>query len=122
MGFEFIIFPSSSLCLYLSLLHEADAVVGNSSSGLSEAPSVGTATVNVGARQGGRLHGPSVIDCEPNRVSIGAAIDRVLADEDFEFENPYDLGEAAAKITQVLEDIESFQPLLHKKFHRLGAA
>ena len=47
-----------------------DGVVGNSSSGLIEAPSLGTGTLNIGDRQRGRLKADSVIDCAPNRDAI----------------------------------------------------
>ncbi|MEZ5667346.1 MAG: UDP-N-acetylglucosamine 2-epimerase [Alphaproteobacteria bacterium] len=63
---------------YLSALALADAVVGNSSSGLIEAPAAGTPTVNIGGRQDGRLRAPSVIDCPLESAAISAAIRRAL--------------------------------------------
>ena len=66
---------------YLSALSLADAVVGNSSSGLIEAPAAGTPTVNVGGRQDGRLRAPSVIDCLLEPSAIVAAIRRALGAE-----------------------------------------
>jgi GDP/UDP-N,N'-diacetylbacillosamine 2-epimerase (hydrolysing) len=60
--------------LYLSCLKFVDGVVGNSSSGLLEAPSFGIGTINIGARQKGRLKASSVIDCEPRKDSISAAL------------------------------------------------
>jgi GDP/UDP-N,N'-diacetylbacillosamine 2-epimerase (hydrolysing) len=59
---------------YLSCLRHVDGVVGNSSSGLAEAPSFPKGTVNIGDRQKGRLRAESVIDCAPERESISAAI------------------------------------------------
>ena len=53
--------------LYLSCMRLVDGVVGNSSSGLIEAPSLGIGTVNIGDRQKGRLRASSVIDCPPDR-------------------------------------------------------
>lgn len=64
---------------YLSLMREADAIVGNSSSGITEAPALGKATVNVGGRQDGRLKASSVIDCAGDARSISAAIARALS-------------------------------------------
>lgn len=64
---------------YLSLLKHCDAVIGNSSSGLIEAPSLGAPTVNIGDRQKGRLRAPSVIDCAESPASIAAAIRRALS-------------------------------------------
>lgn len=64
---------------YLSLMREADAVVGNSSSGITEAPALRRATVNVGGRQDGRLKASSVIDCAGDAAAIAAAIGRALS-------------------------------------------
>lgn len=66
---------------YLSLMREADVIVGNSSSGITEAPALRRATVNVGGRQDGRLKAGSVIDCAADAGSIAAAIRRALSAE-----------------------------------------
>lgn len=66
---------------YLSCLAQVDGVVGNSSSGLLEAPSFRKGAVNIGDRQRGRLQAESVINCEPNRESISAALRRLYSDE-----------------------------------------
>ena len=66
---------------YLSLMRQADVIVGNSSSGITEAPALQKATVNIGDRQKGRLKAASVIDCPEKSLDIIAAIERVLADE-----------------------------------------
>lgn len=61
---------------FLRLLIEADLIVGNSSSGIIEAPPAGTPSVNVGSRQQGRQRGgPCVVDADESLESIGAAID-----------------------------------------------
>ena len=64
--------------LYLSLLSEVDAVVGNSSSGIIEAPAFGTPTVNIGDRQKGREQAPSIIDCSFDVADIAKAITTAL--------------------------------------------
>lgn len=66
---------------YLSLLKHADVVIGNSSSGVTEAPVVGTPTVNIGTRQDGRVKAPSVVDCGETADEIAAAITRCLSIE-----------------------------------------
>lgn len=66
---------------YLSLLCEADVVLGNSSSGILEAPTARTPTVNIGDRQRGRLKAPSVIDCDGAADAISAAIEKALSPE-----------------------------------------
>lgn len=66
---------------YLSAMKHCAAVIGNSSSGIIEAPAMGVPTVNIGTRQLGRLKASSVIDCEPDRASIAAAIKRAVSAE-----------------------------------------
>ncbi len=66
---------------YMSLVKHADVVLGNSSSGIIEAPLLRTATVNIGNRQTGRLRAPSIIDCAANTEAIGAAIAEALTPE-----------------------------------------
>ena len=87
---------------YLSLLRLADVVVGNSSSGIIEAPSLGVPTVNIGNRQGGRTHGSSVINCAVDRKEIQSAIEVALKlgrSPSMEgFPNPYCWGETAKTI------------------------
>ena len=65
---------------YLSLMREADVIVGNSSSGLTEAPALKKATVNIGDRQKGRLKAASVIDVSENCQGITSAIQLALSD------------------------------------------
>lgn len=64
---------------YLSCMAQVDGVVGNSSSGLAEAPSFSKGTINIGDRQRGRLQATSVINCEPTRQSISAALERLYS-------------------------------------------
>lgn len=99
---------------YLSCIAQVDGVVGNSSSGLAEVPSFKKGTINVGDRQRGRLQAASVINCEPARQSIAAALER-LYDLDFQASlnqvvNPYGESGASEKIiaaikTMVLDDV-----------------
>ena len=73
--------PSLGALRYLSALHCASVVVGNSSSGIVEVPSTGTVTVDVGPRQQGRLCGPSVLHCAETREDISKAVATALGDE-----------------------------------------
>ncbi|MBP3193949.1 UDP-N-acetylglucosamine 2-epimerase [Natronogracilivirga saccharolytica] len=66
---------------YLSALKHAACIVGNSSSGIIEAPSLKTGTVNIGNRQKGRVRAESVIDCEPDSDAIASAIKTCLSTE-----------------------------------------
>ena len=105
---------------FLSCMKHVDGVVGNSSSGLIEAPALKTGTVNIGDRQRGRLRAQSVIDCEPVESAIRIALDRLFSD-DFQFTlndvvNPYGHGGASAKVVQQLEII-NLDSILKKHFY-----
>jgi GDP/UDP-N,N'-diacetylbacillosamine 2-epimerase (hydrolysing) len=113
---------SSSLgqLLYLSALKEVDLVIGNSSSGLVEAPSFCTPTVNIGNRQRGRLKAQSVIDCEENKEAVEQGIIYALSEE-FQIKskktiNPYFKNNTSKEILSLLKNI-SIEGLLVKNFH-----
>lgn len=110
---------------YLSCLGQVDAVVGNSSSGLIEAPSFRIGTVNIGDRQAGRLKAASVIDCAPQTDAIRTALARALSpafrEEIATVVNPYGEGGASEAIVRVLRE-HPLEGLLKKRFHDLGPA
>ena len=72
------VYTSLGQLRYLSCLSQVDGMVGNSSSGLLEAPAFKIGTVNIGDRQKGRLTSQSVIDCAPTRKSITAALKTIF--------------------------------------------
>ncbi len=114
------VFASMGILRYLSCMQWVDGVVGNSSSGLTEAPSFRIGTVNIGDRQRGRLKAASVIDCEPERERIGAAI-KQLYEYDFRVQlqqviNPYGDGGASQKIVATIRAC-SLDGLLKKTFY-----
>ncbi|KQV95919.1 UDP-N-acetylglucosamine 2-epimerase [Rhizobacter sp. Root1221] len=115
------VYSSLGQLRYLSLLSQADAVVGNSSSGLYEAPSFHVPTVDIGDRQRGRLAPASVIHCEPERDSIRSAIAQALELDCSAVSNPYGDGESAKRIVAVLADLPSRDVLLKKHFHLIEA-
>ena len=78
-----IAFISMGHMNYLSTLQFVDGVVGNSSSGLAEAPTFKIGTINIGDRQKGRLKAKSVIDCKPTKESVQNAFKRLYS-EDFQ--------------------------------------
>ncbi len=104
---------------YLSLLSGAKFVLGNSSSGLLEAPSFTVPTINVGKRQDGRPRAKSVIDVECDEIQIINGIQSVIAREDVSSlqiaENPYGKPGASKKITDILCTYD-FEALLPKRF------
>lgn len=101
---------------YLPLLARCDAVVGNSSSGLTEAPAVQTPTVDIGLRQAGRLAGPSVIHVGAESIEIGEAIRRAMNGDVRGFDNPYGDGHSSPRIVQRLIEAPDRDTLLRKRF------
>tara|TARA_Y100001968_G_scaffold317880_1_gene347419 strand:+ start:2721 stop:3899 length:1179 start_codon:yes stop_codon:yes gene_type:complete len=100
---------------YLSCLSLFDIIIGNSSSGILEAPTFNIATINLGRRQEGRLRSGSVIDCGTSDIEINDAVKKALTPEFRELckssQNPYGVGGASSKIIDVLERVD---------FSRLG--
>jgi GDP/UDP-N,N'-diacetylbacillosamine 2-epimerase (hydrolysing) len=103
-----VCFDSLGQLRYLSVMQFVHAVAGNSSSGLIEAPSFRIGTINIGDRQKGRVKAASVIDCEPQRESIGQALRKLFSREFQEslrlVTNPYDQGLVATRVVQVLAE------------------
>ncbi|MFA5292240.1 MAG: UDP-N-acetylglucosamine 2-epimerase [Phycisphaerae bacterium] len=108
---------------YLSLMRYADAVVGNSSSGIVEAPSLNVGTINIGDRQKGRVRAESVIDCQCKQRTILKAFERLYSRE-FQsllkkVKNPYEGdGNAAKSIKDKIKNID-LSNLIKKKFHNI---
>jgi len=103
-----IAFTSMGQLNYLSTLQFVDGVIGNSSSGLLEAPSFKIGTINIGDRQRGRLKADSVIDCFSTKESIKSAIE-ILYSKKFKsilksVTNPYGEGNATNNILEVLKN------------------
>lgn len=74
-----LVSPSLGYLRYLSAMRLCDAVIGNSSSGILEAPVFKVPTVNIGDRQKGRIRTESIVDCEPGRDSISSALKTVYS-------------------------------------------
>ena len=105
---------------YLSLLKYASVMVGNSSSGIIEAPSFGLPVVNIGIRQEGRERAENIIDVPPDKDKIYMAIKKALDDESFirkcsEAANPYGDGKAGERIAEILSKIDDKEKLIKKK-------
>jgi len=107
---------------YLSAMRWVDVVVGNSSSGLLEAPFVGTPSIDIGVRQQGRPRAPSVIHCAAERNAIRQALRQALSPEHRAIaarrETPYGTPGAAHRIAEVLR-AHPLDKLLTKRFHDL---
>jgi GDP/UDP-N,N'-diacetylbacillosamine 2-epimerase (hydrolysing) len=119
------IFPSLGRKRFLSTLRFAKGVIGNSSSGLSEAPAFGIGTINIGNRQKGRLMPPSIITVNPLKSDILGAIDRVMSrnfkNETVGSESFFGDGQATKRMIDILSSPD-LHVRLSTKFHDFSHA
>lgn len=115
-----ITFTSMGQRRYLSAMKYCAAVVGNSSSGIVEAPSFKVPSVNIGDRQKGRVRAESVIDCEPDLESIKKALYKALSPEFIctlqDMKNPYEKTGTSQSIIRVLKTVDLYN-IIKKKFY-----
>ncbi|MCX6112254.1 MAG: UDP-N-acetylglucosamine 2-epimerase [Proteobacteria bacterium] len=116
------VFGSMGQLLYLSTMKYVDAVVGNSSSGIVEAPSFKIGTINIGDRQTGRIKAASVIDATPDKKSLLTALTKLYS-RSFQKDlgsvvNPHGNGQTAKKIIGIFKNI-NYKTSIKKKFHDL---
>jgi UDP-N-acetylglucosamine 2-epimerase len=118
------VFPSLGYRRFLSLLENCKAIIGNSSSGIVEAPSLRIGTIDIGARQQGRDCANSVIHCLPKKNDILLAIDRTVSPEYRKLlekiENPYQADNTSGKILEIIKRELKVGHLEKKVFYRLG--
>ncbi|MDG1004203.1 MAG: UDP-N-acetylglucosamine 2-epimerase, partial [Emcibacteraceae bacterium] len=104
--------------MFLTIFNNSELIIGNSSAGILEAASIPIPTVNVGARQVGRLAGKNVIFCDAEKKSIKNAIERALSKKFKSFianiENPYGDGKSVEKALNLIKTI-NFVDILYKK-------
>lgn len=107
---KFYTFKNLDRNTYINLLRNSEFLIGNSSSGLLEAPSMALPAINIGSRQRGRFHGDNVIFVDNNKEQIKNAIYTALHDHEFRNKllskyNPYGDGKTAEKVLKVLKEI-----------------
>ena len=112
-----IAYTSLGQLRYLSTVALVDVVVGNSSSGILEVPSLKTATVNIGDRQKGRLRADSIIDCEPITENIKESIQQAFKLDCSTVVNPYGDGNTTERVLKVLREINHPERLIKKHFY-----
>lgn len=115
-------FTSMGQLRYLSTMQQAAAVIGNSSSGIIEAPSLNVPTINIGDRQKGRIKAPSVIDCQPTETAITEAL-KLATSRSFQETtrkgcNPYEKKGTTAGILRTLKKYD-LTNILKKEFYDL---
>ena len=110
------LFDSLGSHTFLSLMAASDFVLGNSSSGIIEAPFLGVPTIDIGNRQQGRVRAPSVLNVAPKADAIAAAIEHCVSDAgSFRFdENPYYAGGA---VDRIVRELKTRTPAPTKRFH-----
>jgi len=117
-----ICFESMGQINYLSTLQFMDVVLGNSSSGLLEAPSFKIGTIDIGDRQKGRIKANSIITCLPIKESIDSALVKVYSREFQEIinnvVNPYGTGGASKKIVEIIK-ATNLDNIIKKSFYNL---
>ncbi len=117
-----VAFTSLGMLRYLSALKYATLVIGNSSSGIYEAPSFKIPTINIGDRQKGRIQSISIINCKPIKKNILQAIDYGLSEEFrnklFDSVNPYEGNHPTKDIVEIIVDfLEKDKINLKKTFY-----
>jgi len=117
-----IAYKSMGQLHYLSALQFMDAVIGNSSSGLIEAPSFKIGTIDIGDRQKGRIQAKSVIHCFPKKESIDGALVKLYSSDFQEIINnvinPYGDGGASKKIASIIKE-KKLDNIIKKSFFDL---
>ena len=117
-----VVFTSLGIKRYLSAIKHVAAVIGNSSSGIIEAPSLGIPTLNIGDRQKGRVTCDSIISCYSDKDSIRKGLKKVLSEEMVEIakevRNPYEKENTAQSIFNVIKSF-SLNNLTQKPFYNL---
>lgn len=114
------VFTSMGQRNYLSAMSSCRAVIGNSSSGIIEAPSFQVATINIGNRQQGRLRAKSVIDCQPSAAAISQAL-RTAFTPEFQTSldhtsNPYEKAGTAENIARIIQQTD-LADIIKKEFY-----
>ena len=118
--YNFFAFKNLKRDVFLSLLKKTTALIGNSSTGILEAPTFKIPVVNIGDRQRGRIQSNNIINCQLNKTAITNAINKIFLDKKFKnklkkCKNLYGNGESSKKIVKILKNIKINKKLLDKE-------
>jgi UDP-N-acetylglucosamine 2-epimerase (non-hydrolysing)/GDP/UDP-N,N'-diacetylbacillosamine 2-epimerase (hydrolysing) len=115
-----VVFTNMGQLKYLSAMKHVDVVIGNSSSGIIEAPAAKKPSVNIGSRQDGRMKAQSVIDCDETELSIRGAIEKALCNEfqkqRLSLTSLYGEGDASDRSRECLKTV-NLNGILMKRFY-----
>ena len=115
-------YPSLPTDIFINLYRNVNALIGNSSSGIHETPTLGIPAINIGNRQRARERAKNVIDVKNDKHDIVKGIEKAIEDKSFiemvrGIKNPYGDGDSADKIVQILKDIPlQVEDLVQKRF------
>ena len=113
-------FPSIRFEYFLTLLKNADLIIGNSSAGIREAPFFGVPSINIGTRQRGRSHNPDIINLTPKKSDILSSLKRVKGSENITNLNEFgfDMKQSSShKFMQVLNSQQIWEISIQKIFN-----
>jgi GDP/UDP-N,N'-diacetylbacillosamine 2-epimerase (hydrolysing) len=117
-----VVFTSMGQIRYLSAMKHVNALVGNSSSGIFESPSLKTPTVNIGDRQKGRVQAESIINCGSSKDEIASGVRKALSSEFLNnmrnITNPYEKKDTSLKIKEIIKNYD-LSNILKKEFYDL---
>ncbi|MBJ13441.1 MAG: UDP-N-acetylglucosamine 2-epimerase (hydrolyzing) [Candidatus Marinimicrobia bacterium] len=113
-------YPSLPTDIFINLYRNVNALIGNSSSGIHETPTLGIPAINIGNRQQSRERAENVIDVKNNKKEIINGINKAIQDKNFikmvkGLKNPYGEGDSAEKIVQILRKVP-LEGLIQKRF------
>jgi GDP/UDP-N,N'-diacetylbacillosamine 2-epimerase (hydrolysing) len=116
---QLFLFKNLDRLVYINILRHASCLLGNSSSGIIEAPSLGLPVINIGKRQLGRVHASNVMYVENNKRKISDAIIKSVTDTKYIdslklIKNPYGDGKSASKIVEILRTVKLNNELIYK--------
>lgn len=105
---------------YANMMKHADFIIGNSSSGILEAPTFKLPCINIGRRQAGRIQADNVINVDFNKQDIIAAIHKIYNDKEYleklkYIKNPYGDGNSSQRICEIIKSIEIDAKLVNKE-------
>lgn len=119
---NFYLFPSLGQKIYFSILNIFDGVIGNSSSGIIEAPSFNIGIINIGNRQSGRFRAGQIIDCDVDSKSISVAIKKMYSKKYLNLlknsSNPFKKNNTLKKIVKIILNYP-LDKILEKKFYNI---
>ena len=113
-------YPSLPTNIFVNLYRNVNALIGNSSSGIHETPTLGIPAINIGNRQQGRERAENVIDVSHDKDKILLAINKVVNDKKFikkmkSIPNPYGDGDSAKRIVKILSSV-SLENIIQKQY------